>query len=70
MEEARQATLYSTFQTKMKDQDGAIAFVGGKLQDIKNSKDLGYMNFMMNYYLPFIQTPTNVAKFAIRDHQV
>ncbi len=65
VEEARQATLYSTFQTKMKDQDGAIAFVGGKLQDIKNSKDLGYMNFMMNYYLPFIQTPTNVAKFAL-----
>tara|TARA_X000001382_G_scaffold21462_2_gene13052 strand:- start:656 stop:3451 length:2796 start_codon:yes stop_codon:yes gene_type:complete len=65
VEEARKGTLYSVYQTKMKDQSGAIAFVGGKLQDIKNSRDLGYTNFFMNYYLPFIQTPTNVAKFAV-----
>lgn len=65
VEEARQATLYSVFQNKLKDQQGIIAFVGNKLQDIKNGKDIGYANFFANYYLPFIQTPTNVAKFAL-----
>ena len=42
--------------------------IGQKLKTYK--KNLGPANFLVNYYLPFIQTPTNIVGFAEKEHQV
>jgi len=60
---AYQHALYVTYQTKLKDKTDAISKIGEGLISIK-SKTPG-LDFITNYYLPFIQTPTNIATFAI-----
>jgi len=63
VEQAFEAAKYSTFQTKLGTR-GDILDKGALLQKFK-SGDVGPLNFLANYYLPFIQTPTNVAGFVL-----
>jgi len=62
VEEAFEAAKYSTFQTKLGTR-GDILDLGSNLQKLKGN--VGPANFIANYYLPFIQTPTNVAGFVM-----
>jgi len=62
VEQAKEATLYSVYQTKLGTR-GDFLDAGAHLQKLKNNT--GVLNFFANYYLPFIQTPTNVAGFAL-----
>ena len=39
--------------------------VNDHTKNLKTKKALGPANFLVNYYLPFIQTPTNVVGFAL-----
>jgi hypothetical protein len=61
-EQAFEAAKYSTFQTKLGTR-GDFLDLGAKLQSLKGSS--GPAQFFFNYYLPFIQTPTNVAGFVL-----
>ena len=61
-EQAFEAAKYSTFQTKLGTR-GDFLDQGAKLQSIKSGS--GPAQFFFNYYLPFIQTPTNVAGFVL-----
>jgi len=63
-EEAFESAKYVTFQTKMGTR-GDFLDLGQILQKLKTKKTLGPANFLVNYYLPFIQTPTNVVGFAL-----
>ena len=62
VEEAFEAAKYSTFQTKLGTR-GDFLDLGSNLQKLKGN--VGPANFIANYYLPFIQTPTNVAGFVL-----
>ena len=62
VEQAFDAAKYSTFQTKLGTR-GDFLDVGAKLQSAKSGS--GPAQFLFNYYLPFIQTPTNVAGFVL-----
>ena len=62
VEEAFEAAKYSTFQTKLGTR-GDFLDLGSNLQKLKGN--VGPANFIANYYLPFIQTPTNVAGFVM-----
>ena len=62
VEEAFEAAKYSTFQTKLGTR-GDFLDAGANLQKLKGN--VGPANFIANYYLPFIQTPTNVAGFVL-----
>ena len=62
VEQAFEAAKYSTFQTKLGTR-GDFLDIGAKLQSAKSSA--GPAQFLFNYYLPFIQTPTNVAGFVM-----
>ena len=62
VEEAFEAAKYSTFQTKLGTR-GDFLDLGANLQKLKGN--VGPANFIANYYLPFIQTPTNVAGFVM-----
>ena len=62
VEEAFEAAKYSTFQTKLGTR-GDFLDLGANLQKLKGN--VGPANFIANYYLPFIQTPTNVAGFVL-----
>ena len=64
VEEAFESAKYVTFQTKMGTR-GDFLDLGQILQKLKTKKTLGPANFLVNYYLPFIQTPTNVVGFAL-----
>ena len=61
-EKAFDAAKYSTFQTKLGTR-GDFLDLGAKLQGLKSQS--GPAQFFFNYYLPFIQTPTNVAGFVL-----
>ena len=61
-EQAFEAAKYSTFQTKLGTR-GDFLDLGAKLQGLKSQS--GPAQFFFNYYLPFIQTPTNVAGFVL-----
>ena len=62
-EAAYDAAHYVTYQTKLNKQAGnKLAEFGNILQ--KGKSKSGFMSWMANYYLPFIQTPTNIASFA------
>lgn len=54
---------YVTFQTKLKDKNDRISDIGNWL--IKAKAETPDLDFITNYYLPFIQTPTNILTFAI-----
>ena len=59
---AFESAKYSTFQTKLGTR-GDFLDQGAKLQSLKSGS--GPATFLANYYLPFIQTPTNVAGFVL-----
>ena len=60
---AYQNALYVTFQTKLKDKNDRISDVGSWL--IKAKAGTPDLDFITNYYLPFIQTPTNILTFGL-----
>ena len=62
VEIAKNTTLKSVFQTKMRDREDALGFVGEKIQGLKGSG--GYFSWLTNYYIPFTQTPINIAGFV------
>ena len=62
IEQAFESAKYSTFQTKLGTR-GDFLDAGAKLQSFKSGAGPG--TFIANYYLPFIQTPTNVVGFTL-----
>ena len=61
-DEAFKAAQYSTFQTPLGTR-GDFLDIAASAQKFKSGS--GAANFLVNYYLTFLQTPTNVAGFAI-----
>ena len=61
---AHEAALYTTYQTKLGTR-GDILDLAKFAQRGKSNQYLGYFGWLTNYYLPFIQTPTNIAGFAL-----
>ena len=63
VKEAYDAAHYITYQTKLASQKGNnLAYWGNLIQ--KGKSNSGFMSWLSNYYLPFIQTPTNIASFV------
>ena len=63
MEAAYDGAHYVTYQNKLNKQPGnSLATAGNLLQ--KGKTKTGMMSWLANYYLPFIQTPTNIATFV------
>jgi hypothetical protein len=62
-EVAYDAAHYVTYQTKLGKQPGnKLASFGNLIQ--KGKTKSSYMSWLANYYLPFVQTPTNIASFV------
>ena len=62
-EAAYDGAHYVSYQWKLSKQQGnKLAEFGNLLQ--KGKTKSSFMSWMANYYLPFIQTPTNIASFA------
>lgn len=59
---AYDAAHYVTYQTKL-GKRGDFLDVGKHAQGIKNKS--GWFSWATNYYMPFIQTPTNIAGFTL-----
>jgi len=62
VKKAMEATLESTFQTKLGTR-GDVLDLGQGLQKLKSRA--GWFTFISNYYLPFIQTPANVVGMTL-----
>ena len=62
VKKAMEATLESTFQTKLGTR-GDFLDLGQGLQKMKSNA--GWFTFISNYYLPFIQTPANVVGMTL-----
>lgn len=62
VKEASDVTLKSVYQTPL-GKRGDVLDIGQYFQKVKSQS--GFFNFFVNYYLPFIQTPTNVTGFVI-----
>lgn len=62
VEIAKNTTLKSVFQTKMKSRDDALGWIGERVQGLKGQG--GYFSWLSNYYIPFTQTPINIAGFV------
>ena len=62
VKKAMDATLESTFQTKLGTR-GDVLDLGKGLQRLKSNS--GWFTFFANYYLPFIQTPANVVGMTV-----
>jgi len=62
-EAAKKEMLYSVFQTKANDRGDALGKLAKLAQDLKGSGG-GYMTWLTNYYIPFTQTPINIAGFV------
>ena len=63
-DKAVEQARYVTFQTPLKDRQD-IFRVGNVAQQFKNmSANAGPFSWLTNYYLPFVQTPTNIAGFV------
>lgn len=60
---AYENALYVTYQTKLKDKNDFISKGGNLL--IKSKAATPGLDFITNYYLPFIQTPTNILTFSL-----
>jgi len=59
--QAYDAAHYVTYQTKLNTRNDKL----GSIQHIQKAKNnTGPMSFLANYYLPFIQTPTNILGFV------
>ena len=63
VEAAKKEMLYSVFQTKAGDRGDILGSLAKVAQDIKGSGG-GYMTWLTNYYIPFTQTPINIAGFV------
>jgi len=59
---AYDAAHYVTYQTRLNTKSDHISKLGAGLQHIKNKS--GWFSWLSNYYLPFVQTPTNIATFV------
>jgi len=53
----------STFQTKLKNKNDLISDVGNLI--IYTKSKTPFLDPITNYYLPFVQTPTNILTFAL-----
>ena len=60
---AKKEMSYSVFQTKAADRGDALGSLAKIAQDLKGSGG-GYMTWLTNYYIPFTQTPINIAGFV------
>jgi hypothetical protein len=60
---AYENALYVTYQTKLKNKNDVISDFGNLLIKFKSSAPGA--DFITNYYLPFIQTPTNILTFTL-----
>ena len=63
VEAAKKEMAYSVFQTKAADRQDVLGSLAKIAQDIKGSGG-GYMTWLTNYYIPFTQTPINIAGFV------
>jgi len=63
VEIAKKEMAYSVFQTKAADRGDVLGSLAKIAQDIKGSGG-GYMTWLTNYYIPFTQTPINIAGFV------
>ena len=63
VEAAKKEMSYSVFQTKAADRGDVLGSLAKVAQDIKGSGG-GYMTWLTNYYIPFTQTPINIAGFV------
>ena len=61
---SHEAALYVTYQTKLGTR-GDFLDIAKMAQRGKSNKYMSYMGWLTNYYLPFVQTPTNIAGFAL-----
>lgn len=59
---AHDAALYVTHQTKLQNKEDFISKLGEWAQTGKQKS--GWFSWLANYYLPFTQTPTNIATFV------
>jgi len=59
---AKEKTLYKVFQTPLKDRGDFLGDIGSIAQKAKGSG--GYFSWLSNYYIPFTQTPVNIAGFV------
>ena len=59
---AKEQTLYKVFQTPLKDRGDFLGDIGAIAQKAKGSG--GYFSWLSNYYIPFTQTPVNIAGFV------
>ena len=59
---AKEQTLYKVFQTPLKDRGDFLGDIGSIAQKAKGSG--GYFSWLSNYYIPFTQTPVNIAGFV------
>jgi hypothetical protein len=60
--QANEGMMYSVFQTKMRDRPDWLGKLGRAAQTVKG--DTGYFTWLTNYYIPFTQTPINIAGFV------
>jgi hypothetical protein len=63
VKQAYDAAHYVTFQTKLNTKSDIVSQVGSTVQNLKNKS--GWFSWLSNYYLPFVQTPTNIATFTM-----
>jgi len=63
VEAAKKEMAYSVFQTKANDRGDALGKLAKLAQNLKGSGG-GYMTWLTNYYIPFTQTPINIAGFV------
>ena len=63
VKEAYDSAHYITYQDKLANKHGdKLAYFGNLVQ--KGKSNMGFMSWLSNYYLPFVQTPTNIASFV------
>ena len=62
VQSAKDGMMYSVFQTKMQDRGDFLGKLGSIAQKSKGST--GYFTWLTNYYIPFTQTPVNIAGFV------
>jgi len=62
VKQAYDAAHYVTYQTRLNTKSDHLSRAGAKLQNLKNKS--GWWTWLANYYMPFIQTPTNIATFV------
>jgi len=60
--QAKDGMMYSVFQTKMQERPDWLGKIGQLAQKTKGGT--GYFTWLTNYYMPFTQTPINIAGFV------